>query len=190
MTNENNDIDVQNNETELDLDLEVETPGETQPEEKPKETPEAKLARLKRQTAQLEKKLGVAEQEPKSKSSDLDYGQKAFLKSYGVQGSDELQLVREYIENGKSLDDIPNNRHFQNDLTELRDARIVRQAIPSGTARANNNARDSVEYWVAKGEMPADAMLARQVLNARLAKEQTSNKFSNNPIIETGNPRF
>lgn len=173
---------------ELDLELDNE---EAQQQEKPKESPEAKLARLKRQTSQLEKKLGVAEPEPKSKSNDLDYGQKAFLKSYGVQGSDELQLVREYLENGKSLDDIPNNRHFQNDLSELRDARLVKQAVPSGTARANFNARDTVEYWIAKGEMPPSdqVQLSRDVLNARIAKEGSSSKFSSTPIIEGGNVR-
>lgn len=185
MENENNDVDVSNNE-ELDLDLE--TPAEEVPLEKPKETPEAKLARLKRQTAQLEKKLGLEEKpESKSKSGDLDYGQKAFLKSYGVAGSDELQLVREYLSNGKSLDDLPNNKYFQNDLSELRDARLVRQAVPSGTARANNNPRDSVEYWIAKGEMPpADqTQLARDVLNARIKRETSNAKFTDNPIVQT-----
>lgn len=185
-----NESDVEKTIENEELDLELDT-EEAPAEEKPKESPEAKLARLKRQTSQLEKKLGVAEPEPKAKSNDLDYGQKAFLKSYGVQGSDELQLVREYIENGKSLDDIPNNRHFQNDLSELRDARLVKQAVPNGTARSNFNARDSVEYWIAKGEMPPsdNVQLSRDVLNARLKKEKNTNAFSSNPIIEGGNVR-
>jgi hypothetical protein len=187
MTNENDAVDIKNNENELDLDK-VEAQAE-ETTEKPVETPEAKLARLKRQVAQQEKKLGLTEEQPesKSKSGDLDWGQKAFLNTYGIKGSDELQLVREYLGLGKSLDDIPSNKHFLNDLTELRDARLVKQAIPSGTARANNSPRDSVEYWVAKGELPPanQVQLRRDVLNARIKAEKNSTVFSDNPIIQT-----
>lgn len=72
---------TENAELDLDLDTVVE---EAPAPEKPIESPEAKLARLERQTAQLKKKLGV-EPKPESKpTGKLDETQLDYLDLKGV----------------------------------------------------------------------------------------------------------
>lgn len=76
------EITTQNEELNLDLDTIEEAPA---PEKPPVESPEAKLARLKRQTAQLEKKLGVVEEKPESKpTGKLDETQLDYLDLKGI----------------------------------------------------------------------------------------------------------
>lgn len=123
------------------------------------------------------------------KSNDLDYGQKAYLKSYGVSGSDELALVKEFMANtGKSLDEVVDNKYFTNSLNELRDMRATRDAVPTGNKRSGVSSKDSVEYWSEKyqsgtalNEIPEDMQM--KVLNLRMDKEKSKTRFSSNPIV-------
>src|SRR3990167_4022134 len=50
----------------------------------------------------------------------------------------------------KPQDKIIGNKYFQQDLKELRDAKIVKAALPSDSRRSGNPARDTIEYWQAK----------------------------------------
>lgn len=149
------------------------------------ETPEQKYARLKRQTEQLGKKLGIDSEKPNrsSKASELDYGQKAFLVANGVKGADETKLVQEIMSaTGKSLEDVLETKYFQSELKELRETRASANAMPNGTKRSSNSSKDSVDYWIAKGELPpADQVdLRRKVVNERIAKERSKSVFLNN----------
>ena len=186
MTNEQKDIDL-NNEAEEVIDTQEEnTQEETQDEntqEKHQETPEAKLARLKRQTAQLEKKLGF-ESEPKKttqKSNDLDYGQKAFLVANGVKENTEIKLVQNVMqETGKTLEQVLESKYFQAELKEMRELQSSSNATPTGK-RSGNTSVDNVDYWLAKGELPpaSEVELRRKVVNARLKKEDNKGTFYN-----------
>lgn len=146
------------------------------------ETPEQKYARLKRQTEQLGKKLGIDSDKSSksSKASELDYGQKAFLVASGVKGAKEMDLAKEYMSNtGKSLEEVVENKYFLNDLKELRETTASANAMPNGSKRSTNSSKDSVDYWLAKGELPpADQIeLRRKVVNERIAKEKNKNVF-------------
>lgn len=124
----------------------------------------------------------VVQKEPKS--GDIGYSEKAFLKSYGISGSDELALVKEFVANtGKTLDDLVDNKYFNNSLTELREARATTNATPAGTKRAAQSPKDDIEYWLAKpfDEVPKDMRI--KVIDARMAKEKDSSMFSDNPVI-------
>lgn len=158
--------------------------------EKPQETPEAKLARLERQAKQLRKKLGVEESENKSKKSkksdDLDYGQLAYLSAKGVESDEDIDLVKEVIaETGKDLKDVIKSKYFQAELKERRETRAVREAIPSGSKRSGTSTKDTVEYWLAKGQLPPSDQteLRRKVVNARITKESSGSKFSSTPVV-------
>lgn len=189
MTNEtDNIIESQNNEQELDLELVEETQEEAQPKEtieKPVETPEAKLARLKRQTAQLEKKLGVKEvvkeevkQEPKSQSSDFGYAEKAFLLANDIK-ADEISLAKDIMKKtGLNLDELVSDDYFKAKLKTFREEKASSEAVPRGAKRSSPSPRDSVDYWLKKpfDEVPSDMRAA--VVNARLEKEKSKNPFS------------
>lgn len=156
------------------------------------ETPDAKRARLKRQLEQHDKKYGFSDDaKPNSrknnKSSELDYGEKAFLVSNGIKGAEETKLVQDIMEStGKSLEDVLESKYFQAEIKEMRDAKASQDATPSGNKTGQGSARDTVEYWISKGELPpADQTeLRRKVVNAKIAKETTTNPFTDTPVIK------
>lgn len=201
-TNEDKDLDTksQGNEADKEESLELEDEdsnreedksNESKGDERQKESPEARLARLKRMVAQEEKRQGLSREtkdhsKPEVKSSELDYGQKAFLAANGVKGEKELNLVKEVIKNtGKSIEEVLESKYFQADLKEMRDAETTSNALIKGTKRSGQSARDSVEYWIAKGELPPPEMvdLRRQVVNAKMKAQSSGSPFSKNPIV-------
>lgn len=146
---------------------------ENTPESEPKESPEDKLARLERQARQLRKKLGqdVEPKPKKTKSDDLDYGAKAYLVANGIKG-EEIGLVQDIMrETGRSLDDVLESRHFKGMLQEMRDSRATADAIPKGTKRSSTSSVNEVEYWIAKGELPADTPANRE-LRTKIVQEE------------------
>ncbi len=121
-----------------------------------------------------------------AKSGELDYGQKAFLNSYGIKGSDEVALVKQWVSRtGDDLDTIVSDDIFTAKLTALREARESAKAIPQGTKRSTNTAKDSVDYWGDKyntgtplKDVPSE--FRTQVLNRRIDKDKgTTGKFYN-----------
>jgi len=149
-----------------------------------KESDEARLARLKRQYQQQAKKMGL-DTEEKSKLKDLDYGQKAYLVANGIKGAEEMSIVQDIMKStGKDLDAVLESKYFQAELKELRSLKASEAAIPDGSKRSGQQTRDSVEYWIAKGELPpADQIeLRRKVVNAKIASHSVKNVFSSNPI--------
>lgn len=121
-----------------------------------------------------------------SKSSELDYGQKAFLIAKGIDGAEEFDLVQKVMaDTGKSLEEAVGSKYLQAELKEMRDAKAVANAIPDGSKRSNQSASNTVEYWLAKGELPpADQReLRTQVVNARLKQEQNKSQFTDNPVV-------
>jgi hypothetical protein len=128
----------------------------------------------------------VKEEKEKPKStkksdekSDFDYGQKAYLIANGIK-ADEINYVKEVMEaTGKDLDSVLASKYFQAELKERREAQVAEAAMPSGTKRSGTASRDSVEYWVAKGELPPNTpenfKLRAEVVNAKI-KSQTSNR--------------
>jgi hypothetical protein len=155
-----------------------------------KESPEDKVARLKRQLAREERKLGKGktDEQPKPQTKPGEFGlvEKTYLKSEGIKGADEIKLVKEFMKNtGKSLDSVVESKYFQAELKELRESRAATDATPKGKNRSGQSSRDTVEYWVAKGELPpADQVeLRRQVVNAKMAAQKTGNVFSSRPVI-------
>ena len=172
-------IDSLNNDAEEVIETEVETET-VETEEKHQETPEAKLARLKRQTAQLEKKLGLNEpQKTIQKSNDLDYGQKAFLVANGVKENTEMKLVKSIMqETGKTLEQVLDSKYFQAELKEMRELQTSQNAIPTGK-RSANVPTDSVEYWLTKDFKDVPAEMKPKVVNARLNQDKAKGTFYN-----------
>lgn len=187
MENENKDVDF-NNEVDTTEETTVESNVDTEQEttqDKPAETLEAKRARLQRQLAQVDKKLGLdvkKEEQKISKSVDFDLGEKAFLIANGVKGSDEVGLAKRLQrETGKDIESLLETAYFQQELKALREDKATSDAIPKGAKRSSQSSVDSVEYWIAKGELPpaSEVELRRKVVNAEIAKEKNKGVFYN-----------
>jgi hypothetical protein len=132
-------------------------------------------------------KTDKIEPEVSVKSGELDYGQKAYLRAEGIKGTEELTLVKGYMENtGKSLEDVVENRYFQNELKDMRELRATQDAIPTSSKRSVSQTKDTIDYWLAKEELPPtdQVQLRRDVLNARIAAEEHRGKFTDNPVIQ------
>lgn len=122
------------------------------------------------------------------KSGELDYGQKAFLIASGIKEADEVELVQKTVkETGKTLDQVVGSKYFQAELKELREARSADDAIPKGgnKGRSAASSRDTVEYWIAKGELPPTDQreLRTKVVNARIKVEKDKSQFTDRPVV-------
>lgn len=119
-------------------------------------------------------------------STDLDYGQKAFLKASGINGSDELALVKEFARRtGDSLDAIVEDDIFKAKLDRLRTTKENALAAESKGRGNTSTGRDSADYWLAKlgpnDPVPADLPreLREKVVAARRSQGKTTKMFYN-----------
>jgi hypothetical protein len=167
------EITTQNEEIDLDLDPVEEAPA---PEPtQPVETPEAKLARLKRQTAQLEKKLGVAEEKSEPKSTGkLDETQLDYLDLKGISEAEDIQVLETVMKNtGKSLRDVLKDPYVVATLGDNQSQRNVRGAIP-GSSKRSGIESNSVEFYVNRykstGQLPKDFETQSKVVDAITAE--------------------
>ncbi len=145
---------------ELDLELDSNESQEAPAPEKPTvESPEAKLARLKRETSRLEKKLGVAEPAPKS-TGKLDETQLDYLDLKGISEEEDIKVIETVMKNtGKSLRDTLKDGYVVATLDDNRGQRSVRGAIP-GSSKRGGVESNSVDFYVNKfkstGVLPKD----------------------------------
>lgn len=163
---------------------------EDKAERKP-ETPEAKRARLTRELDQHNKKHPPTDEpkpKPGDKKGEFDYGQKAFLVASGIKAGPEMELVQQYVkDSGKPIESVLTNKAFMADLKDIRDGEAAGDAIPDKSDRSGNQSKTSVEYWVAKGELPPNTPenqeLRRKVVAAKTAKAKGGSPFSKTPVI-------
>jgi hypothetical protein len=114
----------------------------------------------------------------------FDYAEKAYLLANGLK-SDEFAVIEEAMKStGKSIDDVLGSKWFQNDLKERREVAASKAALPDGSGRSGQTTRDTVDYWLAKGELPpADQVeLRRKVVNAKIKAAQKSH-FTDHPVV-------
>lgn len=157
------------------------------------ETPEAKRARLTRELAQHDKKHPpTAEPKPDAKDGkgELDYGQQAFLNSLDIKEDDEQELARSIMEDtGKTLKDVVKSNYFKSELKDLRDEKAAADALPS-SKRTGQSSPSSVEYWIAKGQLPPNTPenreLRQKVVDARIKKEEGGSVFSKQAVVGRG----
>lgn len=162
--------------------------------EKPKETLAQRKSRLERQLKQTRKQLGEEDDEPetpakndKKESTDLDYGQKAFLRASGIKGADEVQLVKDFMKRtGLELDAVIEDDIFTARLEKLRTTKSNELAAGAKNGRGNGESgRNSVEYWLAKtgpnDPMPSDMPkeLREKFVDARRERGKHAKTFYN-----------
>ena len=144
-----------------------------------------KLSKFKAQPKPEKKPVEVSPQDPKK--GELDYGQKAYLNSLGFKDAEDHSYVQGIMKDtGKNLEDILSTPFVKAELTRLGEERATKAAAPAADgSRQGAPARDTVEYWLAKGELPpADQVeLRRKVVDAKIAKEKNSSMFSSQPVV-------
>lgn len=185
---ENEDVQVEEVE-ETEEEIEVLDEETTDWKARAKEL-ERKAILQRAKTKELKSKLAEvsevkADKKVENKKEGFDYAEKAYLKASGIT-PDEFPLVQEVMQaTGKSLDETLEAKYFQAELKERREAKASKDAIPTGSKRSTSSARDSVDYWLAKDELPpADQRELRQkVVNARIEREKTKSQFTDRPLV-------
>ena len=138
------------------------------------------LGSLKRELKDLKKPKESVEEKTESKTNDL--GERAFLAVNGVKTSDQVAFFNKMKkETGKSADDLLESVYFQTEFRKYNEEKTSQDATPTGSKRSNNSAVDSVDYWLAKDELPpvSEVELRQKVVNARINKEQKKGVFYN-----------
>jgi len=133
-----------------------------------------------------ENKIEPKVDDKKAEKSKLDFGEKAFLKAYGIEGEEALDFIASMRERtGDDLDVLVNDEIVTAKLKAFKDASAAKDAIPSKTNRSNQtDAKENVDYWVKKGELPKDnPELRKKVVNAKIAIEKASNDTPNASVI-------
>lgn len=125
---------------------------------------------------------------PNESESKIGFGEKAFLASvHDVKHADDVAYVEKAMkDSGKSLEEIMASPFIKAELKRIGEERTTKEASPGPDNRNAQPARDKVEYWIAKGEMPpADQPeLRRAYVNAKLAKEKSKNQFTDTPVVQ------
>jgi len=126
------------------------------------------------------------EEVKENKKEILDRIDRAVLSVKGITEPEEIALVeRRKAETGRPLEDLLDSKWFKQELQELRELAVNDMSIPSGSKRSGQAARDSVEYWINKGELPPrnQVQLRRDVVNAMMKRQKDGNVFSSDPVV-------
>jgi hypothetical protein len=131
-------------------------------------------------TAHPEVKVEAKQSQDKK---EFDLAEKTYLIANGIK-KDQFQLVFDEMQkSGKSIEDILESPYFKEKL----EMEATKSATPSGTKRVGGTARDEVEYWIQKGQLPPrtpeNTDLRRKVVAALVKTSENKTKFSSQPIV-------
>jgi hypothetical protein len=135
--------------------------------------------------AAADKKAAEDAKGDKPKPGELDRVDRAVLRTEKITDAKEIELVQSWMKDtGKTVEQILENKHFLNDLKDLRELEASDDATPEGKKRAGGSARNTVEYWIAKGELPpaSEPELRTKVVNAKMAQKKAVSNFSDKPV--------
>lgn len=182
-------VDPNNDEKVVETSSETgEVTAEGTQVEKPKRTPEEELAYFEGRARRLRKDLGLDEPGSKStkksaqKSDEPDYAKLSYLETKGVVESDDQEWLIDLAKESKTeLRDLLKKSWVQLELKERKELKDSSNAMPKGPKRTNNSSQDTVDYWLAKGEMPPkeNTKLRREYVNAKMEREKDKGKFYN-----------
>ncbi len=109
----------------------------------------------------------------------LEIAQRALLNSSGYKASEQQDYVFEQAEKLKiDVSEIVNDDYHKSKLKAIKDKLEVQGNMPRGGGKGGGGASDSVEYWIAKGELPPDQELAEKVVEAKKKNESGKKQFS------------
>lgn len=170
--------------------VEVEDESETETiTEKKIETPEAKKARLERQLAQVNKKLGVSIEKEEEKKPDNSNTllEKAFLRSAGIVDKEEVAEALKTAEKwGMTVDELVDDEDWNTKLEKLRirKSNALATSGVKGDKSGGTSTKNTPEYWIAKGTPPSaedvpDRETRTKITKAMMANAKNGKKFYN-----------
>jgi hypothetical protein len=145
-----------------------------------------KLKKLADKPSEPKPQAQPATQPAETKKEVLDRVDRAVLSVKGITEPEEIELVeRRKAETGRGLEELLATTWFKQELQEFREKATSFEVMPSGSKRSNQAARDSVQYWISKGELPPknQVQLRRDVVNARMAKAKDGNIFADQSVV-------
>jgi len=144
-----------------------------------------KMAKAKEEKVEEPEEPVTPVKKQDKQSSEFDYGQKTFINQIlkvDITDDKQMEVVNDYLTNGKSLDDLSANKHFKNDLKDIKDSQKVTNAVPAGNKRSVGTEKSAESYWLNKyesgtplNEVPSE--IRNKVLNAKLAREEQKSMF-------------
>lgn len=155
--------------------------------EKPKRTPEEELAYFEGRARRIRKDLGLEDSDSKpkkssQKSEEPDYGKLSYLESKGVSDQETQEYLLNLSKESKTeLKDLLNKSWVQAELKERKELKASSNAMPKDSSRTGNSSQDTVEYWLAKNELPplSNRKLREAVVDAKLEKDKDKGMFYN-----------
>lgn len=201
--NDTQDVDLENNDESAEVDAESNDSKESSEDVSEKldelqqqlEEQKAEASKYRRLLEKKEKKTTVRKAkadesaDDDSAPDDLDYGEKAYLRSaINLKGSDELQLAKEWKSKyDMSVEEMESDEVFISKLTNLRAARESQAAIPKGNKRSGQTGTAELDIAIAKykenGELPKEFSLRSKVVNKVAEQEQSSGMFSGPAVV-------
>lgn len=165
-TNEQEEVIVDDLE-ETNEEVEENTEEKVEQTSKPKRTPQEEYEYHNGRAQRLAKKHGFGEKMEKaevksenSKPNEFTDGQLAILRADGFRKKGEIAIAQEYVNTGKSLLDVLENKHFLNDIADFRASQESADAIPKGKGRPGQTGTTDIDLAVAKfketGVLPDD----------------------------------
>lgn len=122
---------------------------------------------------------------PEPQSNEPDYAKLAFLKGENVVHPDDQKIVMDEAARLKlPLTDILQMAHIKSQLETNKDQRESQAGMPKGKGSAGGKTQADVDFWINQKnpdgtfKTPEDPELAAKVIDARIKKETTGNKFS------------
>jgi len=124
-------------------------------------------------------------------SNEPDYAKIAFLSGEGVKHPDDQKLVQDEAARLKlPLTDVLQMEHIKAKLEANKDDREAKAGMPKGRGQGGGKTQGDVDFWIDQKnpdgtfKTPEDPELAEKVIEARIEKEKSQNKFSD--VLYTG----
>jgi hypothetical protein len=110
---------------------------------------------------------------PKSQKEEFGLLQKSFLRSAGITDPDEVELARETSKKwGVDVDSLVDDEDFKLKLDKLRTTKSnVKATTVEGGSGASGGAKNSVDYWSQKGELPSSKDVPDRKTRAEISRE-------------------
>jgi pyruvate/2-oxoglutarate dehydrogenase complex dihydrolipoamide acyltransferase (E2) component len=189
MENETENLDSQNEEQGVEEQEDTDTSATdeklTELEDKNRKLYErAKRAEQELKGLRDKPEAKAPKEEKKEKSDDFGLLQKTYLRAAGIVDDDEIELARRIQkETGMDWEKVPDSKYFKVELEDLKSEKANVKAT-SGVkgAGGKSDAKNTPEYWVAKGVPPTreqvpDRKTRATIARAMMASTKSSKMF-------------
>lgn len=177
-----------NEKTETEVSTETET-GEKEAEvetisiaKKDYETLNQTLGSLKREIKDLKKPKEEPKETPQKNDKSEQSGllQKSYLRAAGIIAQDEVELALDTAKKwGVEVDALVDDEDFQAKLEKLRTKKSNELATSNIRGGAGNSqAKNTPEYWIAKGAPPSATDVPDRKTRAKIARAMMANAKS------------